>query len=387
MQQEEPYNTRGLSALDDYMAALLRDDSTVTSAADADFPVSLELGVEPPQISQSTSAPSEPDTPCAQGLEPTPADAVAHGPAIENSEPFADVEPIANPEHHESLAPLHSLPASTVKAPRLPAEAIPADVALSPVQKYSLQQLLDRQMNTPASEFEDARPPENVPAAGLGTATESEMDFLADDAAEFAQVPSIVTEQEVVEEELSESTLDEDVTQTCGSELEAIKSASQKTHREHWGNGLPEWGSQRFDVLLFSCRKVNLAIPLISLGHIYLERGSLTQMPSLPPWVLGVKASAGGNLKVIDAGAYFMPERAVTLDTDDELHIVSLAGSQWAFAVDTVANPISMNVEDVQWRSFSPLSPWLAGAIKREMCVLIDPQALLHELERSSLAL
>lgn len=377
MQQEEPFSTNGLSALDDYMAALLRDDADPETH---DIEDEARLKGE---VNESQAEPQEKNSPSPQTKDALPVNEssqskeLASEIAQQSFEAVTRDKPLKDSIADEStLAQIAPEPIT----PRLPAEAIPADVALSSVQKHSLQKLLDQQMNAPAHEAYNLQVATQTLAAD-----ESDEDSLDTVGAELIEDGSLPYEQEgegADQEQVETAESDELSQATIEFEQEAAQAITQKSHREHWANGLPDWGSQRFDVLLFSCRNVNLAIPLISLGHIYLERGSLTQMPSLPPWVLGVKASAGGNLKVIDAGAYFMPERAATLDADDELHIVSLAGSQWAFAVDTVANPISMNIQDVQWRSQSPQSPWLAGAIKREMCVLIDPPALLFELHR-----
>lgn len=372
MQQEEPFSTNGPSALDDYMAALLRDDSKPDPA---DTEEARSLG----EANESQAEPQEKNV-----SSPQDKDALPINEASLSKEPESELEPqnFESATHgkplNEAIADESPLVQTALEPMRLPAEAIPADVALSSVQKHSLQKLLDRQMSAPAAEAENLQVA--APTLAVDEADEQSLNIAGAELLIDASLPS---EQEGRDSEQDEPLEPDGASQdAAGVEQELAHELTQKSHREHWANGLPDWGSQRFDVLLFSCRKVNLAIPLISLGHIYLERGSLTQMPSLPAWVLGVKASAAGNLKVIDAGAYFMPERAATLDADDELHIVSLAGSQWAFAVDTVANPISMTIEDVQWRSQSPQSPWLAGAIKREMCVLIDPPALLFELRR-----
>ena len=375
MQQEEPFSTNGPSALDDYMAALLRDDS-VSGAPDTEDETRLSDKANERQSKAKELNSSSHQTKAASSAyepsEPKESDLISDQHSLEP----ANCEKQINEPHPGQSSPAQA--ALESKTLRLPAEAIPADVALSSVQKHSLQKLLDRQMSAPAPVVESPQAATQTPV--IDQAKEGSLDAVG---AELLLDATLPCEPESKGSELDESPEPEEFEQAAaGGEQEEAYELTQKSHREHWVNGLPDWGSQRFDVLLFSCRKVNLAIPLISLGHIYLERGSLTQMPSLPAWVMGVKASAAGSLKVIDAGAYFMPERAATLDAEDELHIVSLAGSQWAFAVDTVANPISMNIEDVQWRSQSPQSPWLAGAIKREMCVLIDPPALLFELQR-----
>jgi purine-binding chemotaxis protein CheW len=151
--------------------------------------------------------------------------------------------------------------------------------------------------------------------------------------------------------------------------------------RAHWHNQRPDWAGNYFDVLLFSCRGVTLAIPLISLGHIYWQTEPLNQLPHLPSWVLGVKSLSTQKLKIIDAGAYFLPLRAATLCAQAPMHLIAFADSDWAFAVDSVANPLRIALDDVQWRGLNGDNPWLAGAIKKPMCVVIDTPALLLHLD------
>ncbi|HEY7771559.1 MAG TPA: chemotaxis protein CheW [Marinagarivorans sp.] len=238
---------------------------------------------------------------------------------------------------------------------------IPRDVALSDGQKRDLQRLLDQKLLSSATPV-DERPLEPPPAPEVPR--ENCAKAIPDQDSELA--PEHVERLEA-----------------CTHKSTRASLAPEAVYRGHWQHQLPDWAATRFDVLLFSCRGVSLAIPLISLGHIYWQTEPLHQLPGGAPWGLGVKPlHKGGQLKVIDAGAYFMPERSGCLDFDAGLHILALADSDWAFAVDRVANPVAVTPEDVQWRPFSRNNPWLAGAIKHHMCVLIDTPALITLLIR-----
>lgn len=355
MQREEPSSLSApANALNDYMAELLRDDSDESAVASDTLEVTVAVNLSPSP--ERKLSPAEPKA--------------------QKSAAFSLISGEIKPDHMPMLAPN-----AAAEPYRLHADAVPADITLSAVQKYSLQKLLDHQMQPPGPETPVLAP--QVETLEVATGVLSDVEAF-ERAGEDETDPQPLIESSPSEVGTAQATPEAQCSEPCDSERALEEPDYEPPHapRDHWVNGMPDWASQRFDVLLFSCRKVTMAIPLISLGHIFLERNSLTQMPSLPPWVLGVKAGNNGHLKVIDAGAFFMPERSATLDLDDELHIVSIAGSPWAFAVDAVANPITIQTTDVQWRSQSSQSPWLAGAIKREMCVLIDPQALLYQLAR-----
>lgn len=155
--------------------------------------------------------------------------------------------------------------------------------------------------------------------------------------------------------------------------------------RGHWVNNKPAWAQGDFDALLFKCRGVTLAIPLVSLGHILLQSEGLKKLPHLPSWVLGIKPGSTGAQKVINGGAYFLPERPPCSNLDDPLYIIGLADSLWALAVDQLHSPIKIMPGDVQWRPLSAANPWLAGTVKQKMCVLIDAPALLDSLHAPSI--
>jgi purine-binding chemotaxis protein CheW len=308
--------------------------------------------------------------------------------------------------------PVPKYPAkSTPLPPKLLAEQVPSDVRLNPLQKKGLQRLLDTSINhavvdavidvTPAllpPVFETLNAHIDRPAsigvtevlssvADENMATHRPVPVVAED---IEPDPLVMLPNALEPEDLSataESMAPQGATLASIGQSDSLKPGakipaiiSPEEFRAHWQGQLPAWGHKTFDVLLFSCRGVTLAIPLISLGHIYLHNQPLNILPHLPSWVLGVKPVADGKLKVADAGAYFLPDRPATLDIENELHIIGLADSDWAFAVDSVANPTKIHADDVQWRPFSKTSPWLAGAIKRQMCVLIDTPALIKQL-------
>ena len=308
--------------------------------------------------------------------------------------PVSPPKPLAAPQ-----------PARSEPIARITAEQIPSDVPLSEEQKKGLQKLLDQKLLMAPEPFSESVPnveaaPDRALAPSIELAPNIELapktvpiEPEAPAVIAAPVIPPAMPREEVaiVDNKLPEELPDKavaplnatpQVPQACEPEDSALAAPGEPNYREHWMQQLPDWGQSRFDVLLFSARGVTLAIPLIALGHIYLQNAPLNQVPGLPPWVIGVKPLTQGQLKVIDAGAFFMPDRPHRLNTDEDLHLLSIADSQWAFAVDSVANPVTIGTADVQWRPLSAASPWLAGAIKQHMCVLVDTPALLKLLSR-----
>lgn len=302
------------------------------------------------------------------------------------------------------------------KQKHLFAEQIPADAELNVDQKKGLQKLLDASINLPTlphltpniTQPEKANKPVLDKAAVAPTVeietkavTTSEIKRPEINRSEASPVPdAAIIKDNIVDKPPISSDINSNESNLSDLGPQPVSANTLESdalnYRGHWQGNLPEWGQGSFDVLLFRSHGVTMAIPLIALGHIYLQTEPLNQLPSLPPWVTGIKPLPEMQLRVIDTGAYFMPERkGKPLDDKfaskggslskeaGEMPILSIANSHWAFAVDTVANPVTINPSDVQWRSLNTDNPWLAGAVKEHMCVLIDTPALLLQLNNS----
>ncbi len=283
-------------------------------------------------------------------------------------------------------------PMPTPKKIGYTAEQIPSDLLLEPKQKRALQALLDQTLNVPLTpcpaEPKPQIDPQPIKSSAPASVISADTRVIAvqDKPRIQASAPNnpIISPQDAPLPSADVAFQDTCINQALkGSAVSALEAASQKPvcnnpdFRAHWSNHHPSWAQDTFDALLFKCRGVTLAIPLTALGHIYTHEEPLKQLPNTPSWMLGVKPLSQGQLKVIDAGAYFMPDRAPSLNMDSELYILGLAGCLWGFAVDTLTNPVTIKPEDVQWRPLNTNNPWLAGAIKKQMCVLIDAPALL----------
>jgi len=160
------------------------------------------------------------------------------------------------------------------------------------------------------------------------------------------------------------------------SELEDI-STSEINHIEKfltWGeNGRPVWAQHKFDALLFEVSGLALAVPLIALGQIInLSPDKLTPLFGRSEWFMGLLTTALGQIRVINTALFVMPERYEASFLESVNYVISMDGQPWGLAVDRVTQPITLDPEDVKWRSERTSRPWLAGTVKTKMCALID---------------
>ncbi|MCQ4312651.1 chemotaxis protein CheW [Pseudomonas stutzeri] len=142
-------------------------------------------------------------------------------------------------------------------------------------------------------------------------------------------------------------------------------------------NGLPQWGEEPFECLLFDVAGLTLAVPLVSLGSIYPLTGQdLTPLFGQPDWFLGILPSQAGNLKVLDTARWVMADRYREDFREGLQYVISVQGYEWGLAVHQVSRSIRLDPREVKWRSQRTQRPWLAGTVIDHMCALVDVAAL-----------
>ncbi len=147
-----------------------------------------------------------------------------------------------------------------------------------------------------------------------------------------------------------------------------------------WSNGRPPWAQQQFDCLLFEVCGFHFAVPLITLGQIQAITDDLTPVFGQAPWFMGIQNTAIGSQRVVNTALFVMPERYKPDKTYKPPYMISIADCPWALAVDKVNQPISLTPDDVKWRVQREKQTWLAGVVKKQMCVLIDVPELARQL-------
>lgn len=141
---------------------------------------------------------------------------------------------------------------------------------------------------------------------------------------------------------------------------------------EWYANGRPVWAQSRFEVLLFSVSGLTLAVPLIALGQIQPLTDELTPLFGQADWFMGLQPTPAGKIRTVNTAKFVMPERYDERFVQSAKYVVSIDGVPWGLAVDSVNQPITLEPDDVKWRSDRSKRPWLAGTVKEHMCALLD---------------
>ncbi len=137
-------------------------------------------------------------------------------------------------------------------------------------------------------------------------------------------------------------------------------------------NGRPVWAQDRFDVLLFKVSGLTLAVPLIALGQIQPLTDELTPLFGQADWFMGLQPTPAGKIRTVNTAKFVMPERYDERFVETAEYVISIDGVPWGLAVDSVNQPISLDPDDVKWRTERSRRPWLAGTVKEHMCALLD---------------
>lgn len=137
-------------------------------------------------------------------------------------------------------------------------------------------------------------------------------------------------------------------------------------------NGRPAWAQNEFEVLLFQVSGLTLAVPLVALGQIYELTDELTPLFGQANWFMGLQPTPTGKIRTINTALFVMPERYDERFLETAQLVMSINGLPWGLAVDSVNQPITLQPDDVKWRSERSKRAWLAGTVKNHMCALID---------------
>ena len=151
------------------------------------------------------------------------------------------------------------------------------------------------------------------------------------------------------------------------------------------GDAMPEWAAQEFQALLFTTAGLRLAVPLSELSGIQVWHGEkVTPMPGHVDWYLGLMTYRERSVPIIDTAQLVLPEERLLRLTDKPEErinrIVFIGGGQWGLACDSVDQVITLNHDQVKWRSSRTKRRWLAGTVIEHMCAIIDPPAFAEML-------
>lgn len=170
-----------------------------------------------------------------------------------------------------------------------------------------------------------------------------------------------------------EALLQREILEQEEAELPEPEALAFRARDVDWlDNGRPAWAQKRFDVLLFKVSGLTLAVPLIALGQIQPLTDELTPLFGQADWFMGLLPTPTGKIRTVNTAKFVMPERYDPEFVRTAQYVISIDGVPWGLAVDSVNQPISLEPDDVKWRSERSRRPWLAGTVKEHMCALLD---------------
>lgn len=179
----------------------------------------------------------------------------------------------------------------------------------------------------------------------------------------------------------------EDVTVVNPADIEVETEQVLSVHlppMEEWhSNGRPEWAQERFECLIFNVSGLKLAVPLVTLGAIHQIDKKFNLLPGQDDWFIGILRTPTGNINVIDTALCVMPERYKPEDREGLKFVISLHGYEWGLACHEVSNSITLNPDEVRWRTQRGKRPWLAGTVVDHMCALIDTDGFHRVIEKA----
>ncbi|MDX1678222.1 chemotaxis protein CheW [Arsukibacterium sp.] len=139
----------------------------------------------------------------------------------------------------------------------------------------------------------------------------------------------------------------------------------------------------RFQALFFSVAGLKLAVPLTELGGIH-QLGEINSLFGKPAWFKGLMLYREQKISVVDSARWVMPEKY-----DQQLqqklnyqYVIMLGTSNWGLTCETLINTYTLEQDEVKWRETDGKRPWMAGLIKKHMCVLVDVDAMINLLNR-----
>jgi len=146
-----------------------------------------------------------------------------------------------------------------------------------------------------------------------------------------------------------------------------------------------EYRSGKFQALFFEVAGLKVALPLKELGGIH-QIGTLNTLPGKPDWYKGVMLYRDQKINVVNTAMWVMPEKydQALAEKLNYQYVIMLGKSSWGLACEKLVNTISLEQDDVKWRSSEGKRPWLAGLIKQHMCALLDVEAMIALLAKGA---
>ena len=150
-------------------------------------------------------------------------------------------------------------------------------------------------------------------------------------------------------------------------------------------SNVPEWANEPFQILLFDVAGLKLAVPLVDLSGVIEWNDTVTEMPGSEDFYMGILQHLGNRVAVIDTAKMVLPVNKQAELIDDNArervkHIVLIDDYSWGLACDKIGEVITLQPEEVRWRSSKTSRKWLAGTVIEHMCALLNSEAFAEML-------
>lgn len=245
-------------------------------------------------------------------------------------------------------------------------------------QKLAVSMFLDSLMREPEEELTMAPLSEAVPFEKPVISTP--ILTPADIAVDLSSVEEKVIAPEIIPEVVVETPVE--ITQ------ETVVAESEQIETEIAG-GRPEWASAPFQAMLFKVAGLSLAVPLVELNGVVEWTGEVTEMPGHSPFYMGLMTHLDKSIPVVDTARLVLPaEKLGQLAGDDAKtrvkRVVLIDEHRWGLACDEVNEVITLEPDQVRWRTSRTKRAWLAGTVVEHMCALVDGKAFSAMLKDGS---
>ena len=146
---------------------------------------------------------------------------------------------------------------------------------------------------------------------------------------------------------------------------------------------LKDYRQGKFQALFFDVAGLKVAVPLKELGGIH-QMGKISSLIGKPEWFKGVMLYREQKINTVDTACWVMPEKydAMLQKKLNYQYVIMLGNSDWGLCCETLINTYVLEQDDVKWREVGGKRPWMAGLIKKHMCVLVDVDAMIDLLNR-----
>jgi len=150
---------------------------------------------------------------------------------------------------------------------------------------------------------------------------------------------------------------------------------------------IPAWANEPFQILLFEVAGLKLAVPLIELSGVIKWTESVTEMPGHADFYMGILQHLGNKVAVIDTARMVLPAKKMAQLVGDDprervKHIVLIDDYRWGLACDKIGEVITLNPDDIKWRTSKTTRGWLAGTVIEHMCALLNSEGFSSLLEK-----